>query len=296
MAKDQHFKARVPGGTVSGVLCMPDKKAARGRTPLIVLHGGPGGNYGSLRFYMRGLIADRPVVFYDQLGSHSSPAPITKKLMDPVRFGAEVASVMSHLDMQKAAVLGHSWGASVAIEFALANPKRAAAVILSSPLISSRLWIGGTNTLLAKMPAKMREAIREHEAAGTTDDPAYEAANMAFMNRHLCRLNPWPKKLKESFSKTNRELYGKMWGASEFNCAGTLKTYDRFNDLKRIKAPILLMCGKYDEARPETLERAAATMSDATVHVLKHSSHTPYIEETKVYEKTVRGFLNNLGL
>jgi proline iminopeptidase len=44
------------------------------KTPVIVLHGGPGSSYYSLQG-LRILSEDRPVIFYDQLGCGKSDRP-----------------------------------------------------------------------------------------------------------------------------------------------------------------------------------------------------------------------------
>ena len=58
------------------------------RTPLLVLHGGPGGS----SYYLKPLGAlgdDRPVIFYDQLGGGHSDKPADSTLWTMERFVQE---------------------------------------------------------------------------------------------------------------------------------------------------------------------------------------------------------------
>ena len=55
------------------------------RTPLLVLHGGPGAS----SYYLKplaALAADRPVIFYDQLGGGRSDRPADSTLWRTERF------------------------------------------------------------------------------------------------------------------------------------------------------------------------------------------------------------------
>src|SRR5438876_11549353 len=59
------------------------------RTPLLVLHGGPGAN----SYYLKPLAAladDRPVIFYDQLGGGKSDRPTDTTMWRLPRFVSEI--------------------------------------------------------------------------------------------------------------------------------------------------------------------------------------------------------------
>lgn len=294
MFAEQKRKVPVPGGKVTVVSCVPEDPDRAERTPLVIMHGGPGGNHDVYRHYLEPVAADRPVYFYDQLGSASSPAPLTQQLIDPARFTEELAAVMDDAGIDKAILLGHSWGACIATGFALAYPERTAAVILSSPLLSTSRWIADANRLLTSLPQDMQDAIRIHETAGTTDDPAYQAADKEFSRRHYCRLDPLPEVVGTSSKKTNVEIYKAMWGVSEFVCTGILKDYDRFPDFHRLTMPVLLTCGRHDEATPETVAAAASLMPDGRIHVYENSAHVPMAEETENYCRVITYFMDSL--
>lgn len=281
----------VQGGVI-GSLCLngPDKNAA----PLIWINGGPGGTYLDEHHSIGAMAQDRDVILYDQLGSHHSPAAFDMSLTPMPRFGEELKIVLDYHEIEKAILLGHSFGASVAVDFALQYPERVKAAIFSSPLLSTPRWIEDANILLSQMPQKERDIIRRQLQHNDVEEGVYEAAERVFYNRHLCRLDPWPERLLRGFSKSNREIYRAMWGISEFTCTGTLKDYDRFPDLARLSMPVFLTCGRYDEARPETIEDAAQKIKGAKFHVFEQSSHTPVYEEPGAYIAAMRGFTNGL--
>lgn len=284
----------VPEGEVGARQLLPADPDAATATPLIVLHGGPGSTHDAIAHYLAPLAEERPVVFYDQLGSARSPSPLTPSLMEVPRFVAELAAVQDYFNYPSTAILGHSWGGSVVLDFALAHPGRTAALILSSPLISTSRWIADANKLLAALPAEARDLIRRHEAGEHVEKEAYDAAEKQFYNRHVCRLDPWPQVILDSFLKGNKELYNAMWGASEFVCTGTLKTYERWDDLAQLRMPTLICCGQYDEATPETMRAAAKKIAGARVNVIGECSHVAWAEDPEMYMACVSGFLEDL--
>jgi hypothetical protein len=64
--------------------------------------------------------------------------------------------------------------------------------VLADPCLSIPRFAAGAAALRAALPAEVRAVLDRHEAAGTTDSAEYEAANMEFNRRHLCRLDPPP--------------------------------------------------------------------------------------------------------
>jgi proline iminopeptidase len=87
-------------------------------------------------------------------------------------------------------------------------------------------WVSDCEALLAEETGETRRVIREHEAAGFTGCPEYQAAILGFYRKHVCRLDPWPAGLERSFAEAGYDVYNTMNGPSEFTVTGTLKTWD----------------------------------------------------------------------
>lgn len=279
----------VPDGVV-GSVCLNAGMHNIDRVPLVLVNGGPGGTFLDENHRLGVVAEDRDVILYDQLGSFHSPAPFDMRLTKMERYVDELESVLDYYDIEKANILGHSFGGTVAADFVLAKPDRVNAVMFSSPLLSTPRWIEDANLLLSQLPQAEQDIIKSKLAGDDVDQEKYDAAEKVFYSRHVCRLDPWPERMLEGFSKGNKELYRAMWGLSEFTCTGTLKDYDRIQDLKDIALPALFTCGRYDEARPETIGEAAAGAQGAEFHVFENSSHLPIWEEPAEFIGTVRAF------
>jgi len=263
------------------------------KTPLLLLHGGPGAPSYYLNPLQR-VAADRPVIFYDQLGAGRSDRPTDPSLWRIDRFVDELATVRKALGLQKVHILGHSWGTMLAIDYLRAEPDGVESLILASPALSVRRWAQDADRLLATLPEDLQQVIRTHEAAGTTDDPAYQEAVMAYYQRFLSRSDPWPEDLQLTFENFNADLYGQMWGPSEFTATGTLKNYEREEDLPGLDLPVLFTAGRYDEATPETVRHFQSLVPGAQIAIFEHSAHMTMLDEADAYADTVRQFLNDV--
>jgi len=257
--------------------------------PLLVIHGGPGFSHHYLLPLVE-LARERPVVFYDQLDSGNSERPGVHANWTVERFVSEVDAVREALALERVLVLGSSWGGTVAAEYAMTRPSGLAALVLASPLISTPRWVADNDAHRRALPEAVQSTLSEHESAATTESPAYEEAAMVFYRRHLCRLDPWPDFVNRSFELANLELYGALWGNTEFNATGLLKDYDASSRLARIEAPTLYTCGEFDESTPAACTRFAELTPNAEVRLIPGASHMAFAESPALYMSILREF------
>jgi proline iminopeptidase len=258
--------------------------------PLVTVHGGPGATHDYLE-PLEALADERPVVFYDQLGSGKSDAPDDVSLWTNDRMIEELGQLLDALDLPRIHLLGQSWGTIVAAEYALKRPDRLASLVLAEPCLSLPRFAAGTLALRAALPTDVRATLDRHEAAGTTDSAEYEAAVMEFNRRHLCRLDPWPEPLRRT--QLNHAIYEHMQGPNEFTINGTEKDYDATQRLGELAVPTLFLCGRHDETRPEETSWYHSLVPGADLVVFEHSSHVPHLEEPDHFLQVLRDFLNH---
>jgi len=259
-------------------------------TPLLVLHGGPGAS----SVYLRSLEAlgdERPVVFYDQLGSGKSERPGDPRLWRSDRFVAELAAVRNALGLARVHLLGHSWGATLAAEHVFSGASGVESVVFASPFLSTELWMRDANALRAKLPAQTQAALAAHEAVGTTDSPEYQKAASEYYQRHLVLRRPLPPELRELGASINQQVYATMWGPSEFTVTGNLKGYDARGRLPELRMPVLFIVGRHDEATPESAAELQRLVTGSQLVVLEHSAHMTPLDEPDALAAAIREFL-----
>jgi proline-specific peptidase len=267
---------------------------ASGRFPMLVLHGGPGGSHNGLEPLGALAQSGRPVVFYDQLGGGNSDRPDDPMLWNIDLFVEEVGAVRRELGLERVHVLGHSWGAMLALSYALTQPSGLLSLVLVGGLASSPLHIAEVDKLREQLPSEVQEVLSHHEEAGTTDDPAYEEAMMAFFARHLCRLDPWPEYLLEGLEQINLQVYQTMWGPDELHPIGNLKDWDVSPRLGEIRVPTLLLSGRYDLCTPADQEVLREGIPGSEWVLFEDSSHFLHAEEPERFLEVVEGFLSRV--
>lgn len=265
------------------------------RTPLLLIHGGPGGR--SCRLHeLRALADERPVIFYDQLGTGRSERPADTTYWNVPHFVDEVTAIRRALGLREVHLLGHSWGGTVAAEYLLTQGATGVrSVTLAAPLLSTPRWIEDARILVSQMPDTLQRVIAAAEAARRYDSPAFAAANDSFTVRYNTRRAPSAAAVQDcAGSSGNGAMYRAMWGPSEFSATGTLRDYDRTPRLGELRLPVLLMGGQYDEARPETLADFQRRIPGSRLAVIPGASHGMMNDEPALTVAAVRAFLHDV--
>jgi proline iminopeptidase len=257
--------------------------------PLLCVHGGPG--FMSVEEGIAELVATgRDVIFYDQYGCGRSEWPSTPSACTNEYYVEELALVRRALGLEQVHLLAQSWGCMLAVQHVLSGASGVGRMILSGPLLSSPKWAADQRRLLAAFPADLRALVERCESQGDFG-PEYQEAMMTYYRRHICRLDPWPYYLVNALSRMNTGIYCNLWGHSEFTVDGELKNVDLVGRLEEVHCPVLLTCGEFDEACPETVHDFAGRFTDARVVVFPGASHSHIIEEPKRFQSVARQFL-----
>jgi proline iminopeptidase len=105
-------------------------------SPLVLLHGGPGADHWTLFPFRR--LADRfTLVFYDhRCNGRSQGAPVSSMTFE--NLTADADALRERLGFERWAVLGHSFGGHVALEYALRYPDRVSHLVLLDTAADSR--------------------------------------------------------------------------------------------------------------------------------------------------------------
>jgi proline-specific peptidase len=270
-----------------------DIPAAGRGLPLLVLHGGPGFPHDYLTDLAQFSDDGHPVVFYDQLGCGKSDHPQDPALWVMDTFVDELATVRAALGLDRVHLLGHSWGGWLALEYVLRKPAGLASVVLASTCASIPAFAAETRRLKRSLPTQTQEALDRHEAEGTTNDPGYLVAALAYYRQWVCRLDPFPEHIVHSFLNISDDVYQIMQGP-EWNVTGNLKDWDVTARLGDIDLPVLITSGRYDEMTPALVEPLVAGIKDAQHVVFQESSHLAMAEEPHRYRQVLGSFLDQV--
>jgi proline-specific peptidase len=257
-----------------------------------VLHGGPGAGHDYLE-PLADLAADRPVVFYDQLGCGRSDKPDNTSLWTISRFVAEIDAVRRALNLNRHHLYGHSWGGWLAIEYLLRQPRGVSAVVLASTSASAAQFVAGTRNLRRLLPPHVRRVLDYYEARGEFTAPEYLEAVNVFYQNFFCRLDPYPEPLLRSAANIDgNQVYATMNGPNEFSLTGNLASWNRTSRVSRIKNPVLLTRGRYDEFTEACTDTLQHLLPRTQRVEFPNSAHMAMLEEREAYVRTLATFLS----
>ena len=123
--------------------------APAGTPPIVLLHGA-GCNLEDMRALGERLAAKHRVILVDRPGQGWSEGnlPATRS---PAAQAAILRELLDRLEVARAVLVGHSWGGTLAVTFALDHPHRAAGLVLLAPPTHPHLhrltWLYGALSL-----------------------------------------------------------------------------------------------------------------------------------------------------
>ena len=265
------------------------KAVGDGSARMLTLHGGPGFPHDYLECFEDFLPkAGVRFYYYDQLGVGNSDQPDDASLWTLERYRDEVEQVRNGLGLDHFYLYGHSWGGMLAIEYALAHPTHLKALIISDMTAGIPAYEKYAATLLAELSEADRQTLAKYEAAGNYDAPEYmEIMVGKVYAEHLLRME-WPEPVNRAFRKFNQKIYNTMQGPNEFVISGNLKNWDRWNDLKKIEAPTLIIAGKHGTMNPEDIKRMGSLIPHSRVVITEGSHMEMYDAQDQYFRELVK--------
>jgi len=279
------------------------------KPPLVCIHGGPGATSIYMRpFSLLNVDYEIPIIIYDQLGCGQSTRLRDKKgdstfwTLD--LFVAELRNLLEGLKIETVDLLGHSWGACIAVRFAaqLRDPKyqhqaatqvqlRKLTIAQSTAKLSDRTPY--FEKQMETLPSPHGEAAALAHKTGATDTPAYKAALKVYPDHHMCRLSPWPSEFTECIAAMNED----DTVASAFD--GEEDGFDLLPDIRALSGEVvpgglLIFNGKYDQSMDEVVrpfyELSALPEERKEWVRFGLSSHMAVLEETEEVVRVVGEF------
>src|SRR5262245_60117475 len=98
--------------------------------PIIVLHGGPSFDHNYLLPDMDRLAGAFRLIYYDQRGRGQSAGNVQSAEVTIQSEVDDLEALRAYFQLDSVALLGHSWGGLLAMEYALRHPERVSHLIL----------------------------------------------------------------------------------------------------------------------------------------------------------------------
>ncbi|MBA3647534.1 MAG: proline iminopeptidase-family hydrolase [Chitinophagales bacterium] len=284
--------------TIDGKYKVWTKQFGNGPIKVLLLHGGPAMTHEYMECF-ESFFPKAGIEFfeYDQLGSYYSDQPDDSSLWTTERFVEEVEQVRKALGLDNTNfyLLGNSWGGILAMEYALKYQNNLKGLIVSNMTASIPRYEQYNTTLRSQMRKPLLDSLESFERKGDVNNPAYTSlVETNYYNEHICRIVPWPDPVQRSFKHVNSVIYVMMQGPSEFKTGGRLLHWDRWNDLKNIHVPTLMIGGKYDTMNPADMEAQSKLVQHGRYLYCPNGSHLSMWDDQEHYYPGIIQFLNDV--
>jgi proline iminopeptidase len=258
--------------------------------PILILHGGPGFDHRMFGDYLDPL-AERGyrLVFVDQR-SQGRSAPARPESWTLQQMAADVTALAGTLELDRYAVLGHSYGAFVALQNAVDFPGMAAETIVSAGVPSSRYLDVVEKNLATFEPEELRERVAASwDREATVETPAemgqlwLDQAPFHFKDPLDPRIEDYHRRSAGAFLSPEvlRHLAVDEYGGIDVEAR-----------LGEVPQPVLVLAGRFDRVcSVEAAEAMAKGIPNAELVVFEQSAHMTFVEETGAYLDAVDRFL-----
>jgi proline iminopeptidase len=261
----------------------------QGDLALFVLHGGPGLDHTMFGSYLDALGDRCRLLLVDERATgRSEPAPPETWGLD--HHAADIEAMVGVLGLERYAVLGHSFGAFIALQHAVDFPGRPAATVVSSGIPDARFLAHVADELEAFEPVELREQVRaswanEAHARTQEDVAALLSDQLPF---HFA--DPRDPRIDDMRAAMAGAVYGPdVLRAAAAEDYGAIAVEGR---LAQVTHPVLVLAGRHDRTcSVAAAEALAAGLPDSELVVFERSGHMTFVEENEAYLDAVRDFL-----
>ena len=252
--------------------------------PIVILHGGPDFDHEYLLPEMDRLADSFRLIYYDQRGRGRS---FSGRPADEVDLAGELDdldAIRASFGFEKIALLGHSWGSLLAMEYATRQPHRVSHLILMNTAPASH-----AGALAFREDLRRRRSPEQSDRmSALRSDPRYLAGDvetdLEYYRIHFDsttrpdQLDRVIGRLRSGFTSqgivTARaiedRLYAQTWDAED---------YDLIARLGRLRIPTLFLHGDRDFVPIDVAREAAEAIRGSRVVVLADCGHFAYLEQ-----------------
>jgi proline-specific peptidase len=255
--------------------------------PLIVLHGGPGLDHTEMHPWMDSLSDVFRLLYVDQRGQGRServdPATLTLPL-----FAADIGGLAAALGLRHYAVLGHSYGAFVALTHAIERGEASHYIISHGTASFKKTGAEVEANLASFEPVELREQVTQSWALEASAKTQEDVALIMRMQMPFHFASVESEAYRRYMSEPDRAVY-----SPEVLAYTAAHEYEiEYEDqLGKVQRPTLIFSGEFDRTcTPRAARDLHAGIAGSELVILPNVGHMSYIEDPEGYFGAVRGF------
>ena len=254
--------------------------------PIVLMHGGPGQDYTTL-MSLKPLADQHTLIFYDHRSNGRSDAPVSSMTWE--NLCADADALREELGFEKWAVLGHSFGGHVALEYALRYPQNLSHLVLMDTG-GDQWWVQqNAPELLARRgygASAVQAARRFYNGQITADE--YFKTVLRFFKAYYYRINLLML-VRDIVSGPRAKFRPE---ATIFGYSQLLDGWTVMDRLGEIKVPTLVVAGRHDFLFPPEHQAVLSDrLPNAQLTLIERAGHNPQMEHPAEVIQAIRGFM-----
>lgn len=261
--------------------------------PIVVLHGGPGLFSDFIAPHMNELGQDFQLIFYDQRGNGKTGFPTDTSTINIQSYVNDLEQLRINLKIEKLNIIGHSWGALLAVYYAKQYPENLNKLALVSPAPVNNIYF---EEFFRNMQKK-RSMDDTKELVKLMSSKEFEKRDEKVFVQSL--------KIGDKVNFANPSNIDKLYDKVTFNentannlllVSGLMeKNFFEFtvlNNLKIITCPTLIMQGELDNVPFNSVQELNDSLPNSTIQMFKNCGQYPYIEAKEQFNTEIKSFFN----
>lgn len=260
-----------------------------GGEPIVIVHGGPVMEHGYLLEWLAPLAESHELVFYDQRLSGRSAAEVPEESVRVATFVDDIEALRQTLGLGRIHLMAHSWGAHLALRFALRHGDALLSLMLLDAMPpSTELWQREEAALQERLTDQERSDLARMSGsdAVTAGDPDAIAA-MLRASYSIQFHDPVKLARLQLYVPDDYLARSRRFGAMMVD----LSSFDLVPRLSEIDVPTLVLYGGDEPG----LELGGAALRQgipgARSVVIEDAGHFPFVEQPARFLAAIRGFL-----
>ncbi len=247
-----------------------------GTGPAVVLLHGIGGNATQWRSQLEGLAGELSLIAWDTPGYGDSADPDGDCRM--ADYAEVLAQLLDHLQLDRAHLIGQSWGGVLAQEFMRKHAARVRSLVLSDTFPGDA----------CRPEAERNASLQGRLKALETMTPAKMATSRVSMLV--------PDGTSQAIKDEIEAMLAMIRPSGYRQAAIALHNSDERDVLSTIDVPTLVIAGEHDHVVPLHLSQLLANgIPNARLEIIRGTGHLSNQEQPDVWNAVVRGFLGGVG-
>lgn len=261
--------------------------------PVIYLHGGPAEGSQGLAHTAGPLLEHKlRMIYFDQRGAGHSDRPDDASRYTMELVIQDIERLRRQLGVERLALLGHSYGSILAMEYASRFPEHVTRMLLVGAVVDQRVVTNlECQRLKTESPEAYALAVKAADQPGDAECIPMEGVKGPARRAYFLKASgAKPGTLERLDASDSAE--GVTIGGPAHIALAEPELHYRFSRPEKLSMPVLILAGRNDRLTdPLPLQAFVAALPKGRMIVYPDGGHFLYVDETKRFARDATSFL-----